>query len=184
MTVSKDKSICTPLLGIIFLQVQFSMGFEWNLLRETKYYITRCFFRLSLTNLFQNKKRVIFNFYNIEIFIMTLFMRTLSHWECIMKQTLFVPRKIIFPFTCILCFFLCSDSFCGMYFTATHDDLCKVFYYCIVNCGVQLSCKIWIPWNYSYYLYWWKNWAARCELIYFCSNTTFVKKRIVIVSLA
>ena len=103
----KIKAFARLSLESYFLQVQFSMGFEWNLLRETKYYITRCFFRLSLSNLFENKKCVIFNFYNIEIFIMTLFMRTLSHWECIMKQTLFVPRKIIFPFTCILCFFLC-----------------------------------------------------------------------------
>ena len=165
------------------------MGFEWNLLRETKYYITRCFFRLSLTNLFENKKRVIFNFYNIEIFIMTLFMRTLSHWECIMKQTLFVPRKIIFPFTCILCFFLCSDSFCGMYFTATHDDLCKVFFI-IASWTVMYSYHAKFGYHEIIHIIYTDEKIelpveiARCELIYFCSNTTFVKKRIVIVSLA
>ena len=64
----KIKAFARLSLESYFLQVQFSMGFEWNLLRETKYYITRCFFRLSLTNNFENKKRVIFNFYNIEIF--------------------------------------------------------------------------------------------------------------------
>ena len=72
----KIKAFARLSLESYFLQVQFSMGFEWNLLRETKYYITRCFFRLSLTNLLKIRNA---------LFLIFATLKYLS-WHCLWEH--------------------------------------------------------------------------------------------------
>ena len=114
---------------MIFYNFDFLMGFQWNLLQQNNLLHYKMFLLLCNFKPTPETKNMFLNSY-IQTFILTLFMRTQPHWECVMKQNLFVPRgknKHTY-FKKVFLWYVCRFLLRYGFYRNTHDDLYTVLW--------------------------------------------------------
>ena len=103
------------------------MGFQWNLLQQCNLLHYKMFLLLCNLKPTPETKNMFLNSC-IETFILTLFMRTQPHWECVMKLNLFVPRKTQQTYLKKnFVWYVCRFLLWYVFYRNSHDDLYYTF---------------------------------------------------------